>query len=923
MDSLNSQTQPQGQRSRIVAPAPPAPTAEPVRRKAPASEPVDDRSLLLHDPATSPAVPVADGAEPSDADLVRSTGSMAVATLISRITGFLRNAMIVWTLGEAISSAFNTANTLPNLITEIVLGAVLTSLVVPVLVRAEKEDADRGEAFIRRLFTLAAALLIFVTVTSVATAPLLTALQLRSDGQVNLSQATAFAVFLLPQIFFYGVFSLFMAILNTKGIFKPGAWAPVVNNLIALATLAAYWLLPGHLDPQQPVTLSDPHVLLLGLGTTFGVIVQAIILLPYLHKAGVNLKPLWGIDDRLKQFGGMALAIIVYVAISQAGYIVTTRIASGADAAAPNIYQQSWLLLQMPYGIIGVTLLTAIMPRLSRRAAEGDDAGVVADLTLGTKLTFLALIPVVVFFTAFGTYISIGLFAYLEFSLAAATTLGWTLSFSAFTLIPYALVLLHLRVFYAREEAWTPTFIIAGITLTKIILSYLAPVISTSPERVVVLLGAANGFGFVAGAVIGGFLLRRHLGSLNGRDVLRSTLWVTGASLVGALAAWILDLALKTLLAQLWIQFGSAGFLVRTALIGCFFLAVTIAILAKSPLEEVQRFRDVVKRKLGRATPSQAAEVSLAVAATESTPIPAPMSAGLVQPPRLLPGAPVLDGRFRLLKSFGVAGDETVTAKFWQAKDLTSGRDVALTFVDTAGASAAASAGAAAEVTRRTRKLAELGHPAIADGIQVVAYRAGCLVIADWVPGSALRAVAELGEANRDAAALALAPLADAAASAHAKSLPLGIDAIDRVRINSEGSAVLAFPAVLACNSPEQDRKQLVLAFTQLVRDEKLEPAEAATVAARLRGESEVPETELLPTVVEKHPEPDALAGFGAKRFSRTMTSMLIGISITLVAIIAVLTAYLMGVVGGFRSDSPVRVDSDIVHTSVIPTPTS
>lgn len=836
---------------------------------------------------------------------------MAVATLVSRITGFLRNAMIVWTLGAAISSAFNTANTLPNLITEIVLGAVLTSLVVPVLVRAEKEDPDRGEAFIRRLFTLAAALLVVVTTLSLVSAPLLTALQLRSDGQVNLSQATAFAVLLLPQIFFYGIFSLFMAVLNTKGIFKPGAWAPVVNNLIALATLCAYWLLPNKLTADQQVSLTDPHVLVLGIGTTLGVVVQALILLPYLAKAGVNLKPLWGIDERLKQFGGMALAIIVYVAISQAGYIVTTRIASGASEAAPNIYQQAWLLLQMPYGIIGVTLLTAIMPRLSRRAAEGDDAGVVADLTLGTKLTFLALIPVVVFFTAFGTYISIGLFAYLEFSLEAATTLGWTLSFSAFTLLPYALVLLHLRVFYAREEAWTPTFIIAGITVTKVILSYLAPVIATSPERVVVLLAAANGFGFIAGAVIGGFLLRRHLGSLNGRDILRSALWVGGASVAGGAGAWVLDLALKALLAPIWESIGSAGFLIRTALLGIFFLAITIAVLAKSPLEEVQGFADVVKRKLGRGTPQQAAAVSMAVTPTETMPIPAPMSAGLVHPPRLLPGAPVLDGRYRLLASHGESGDEGVSAKFWRAKDLSTGRDVALTFVDTACESAAASAGAASEVTRRTRKLASLGLTSLPTGIRVVAYRSGCLIIADWVEGSALRAVAEANTANRDAAAQAFAPLADAAAAAHTANQPLGLDSIDRVRVSKSGSAVLAFPAVLACNSQDEDRHTLIDAF-RLLTDESLSGT-AAELGATLRGSEPVAP---LPAVTETVAEPTKRAGFGAKRYSRTITGLLFGISITLVAIIAMLTAYLMGVLGGFRDDSPVKVEPHVVYNS-------
>ena len=149
---------------------------------------------------------------------------------------------------------------------------------------------------------------------------------------------------------------------------------------------------------------------------------------------------------------------------------------------------QHWQLLQVPYGIVGVTLLTAIMPRLSRNAADGDDEAVVRDLTLGTKLTFIALIPIIIFMTALGPDIGNALFGYGNFTNQEARTLGLTLSFSAFTLIPYALVMLHLRVFYAREEAWTPTFIIAGITLTKVVLAVLAPTVASRPDQVVVLL---------------------------------------------------------------------------------------------------------------------------------------------------------------------------------------------------------------------------------------------------------------------------------------------------------------------------------------------------------------------------------------------------------------------------------------------------
>ena len=838
-------------RGRIVEPTPPAPV--PKKRPQPvAVAETEDKSDLRGGRTDEKA---------SDADVVRATGSMAIATLISRITGFLRNVLITATLGAAVASAFNTANTLPNLITEIVLGAVLTSLVVPVLVRAEKEDPDRGETFVRRLFTLAITVLGAITLLSLLTAPWITRLMLPESGQVNEVQATSFAFLLLPQIVFYGLFALFQAVLNTKGIFAPGAWAPVANNIISIGVLLLYWTVPGSLNPAAPSPITDIHVVLLGLGTTAGVVIQCLILVPYLRRAKVNLKPLWGVDARLKQFGGMAAAIIVYVAISQLGYVITTRIGALADAQAPIIYQQAWLLIQVPYGVIGVTLLTAIMPRLSRNAADGDDKGVVRDLTVATKLTFIALIPIVVFFTAFGTPIAQGLFQYGLFGEESAVLLGWTLSFSAFTLIPYALVLLHLRVFYAREEAWTPTFIIAGITATKIALSLLAPVIAARPETVVILLGAANGFGFITGAIIGVFLLRRKLGSLHAREVLGASGWSLGAGVAGLAGAYavlfllrflpdswglaIVDLAPDVLQSAL----RSAATLVSTMIAGVVFLTITGIVLSFSGIPEIQSLGRVARRLPGLSRFIKVSDSDDDIAGGEidlqdissrflaqdtfnSSPVPPPMSAGVVRGARLTPGAPVSDGRFRLLRDHGsVAG-----AQFWQAKENATGKEVALTFVTTTGnapmaaMSPAASARAAAEVTRRTRRLAQLNLPGIAPNIRVLSYRSGCLVVADWIPGSDLKTVAESDGLDPAAVAEALAPFADTIATAHENGQTVGLDNRNRVRISTQGTAMLAFPAVLDDNTIERDRSSLNSAISQLVESTSPTPEELSTI---------------------------------------------------------------------------------------------
>ncbi len=178
---------------------------------------------------------------------------MAFATLVSRLTGFARIVLLATILGAALSSAFSVAYQLPNLIAALVLEATFTAIFVPVLARAERDDPDGGTAFVRRLVTLATTLLLLATALSVASAPMLVGLMLGHDPEVNRSLTTAFAYLLLPQVLFYGLSSVFMAILNTRNVFGPPAWAPVCNNVVALSTLGLYVLVPGELsvDPGR------------------------------------------------------------------------------------------------------------------------------------------------------------------------------------------------------------------------------------------------------------------------------------------------------------------------------------------------------------------------------------------------------------------------------------------------------------------------------------------------------------------------------------------------------------------------------------------------------------------------------------------------------------------------------------------------
>nr|WP_082956604.1 murein biosynthesis integral membrane protein MurJ [Mycobacterium sp. E787] len=553
-------------------------------------------------PPTGPLPPVPELArrrpELSDAALVSRSWGMAFATLVSRITGFARIVVLAAILGAALSSAFSVANQLPNLVAALVLEATFTAIFVPVLARAEQSDPDGGAAFVRRLVTLTTALLVIATALSVVAAPLLVRLMLGRTPQVNEPLTTAFAYLLLPQVLAYGLTSVFMAILNTRNVFGPTAWAPVVNNVVALATLGVYLAVPGELS-VDPVRMGNAKLLVLGIGTTLGVFAQTAVLLVALQRERVSLRPLWGIDERLKRFGTMAAAMVLYVLISQLGLVIGNQIASTAAASGPAIYNYTWLVLMLPFGMIGVTVLTVVMPRLSRNAAADDTKAVLADLSLATRLTLITLIPIVAFMTVGGPAIGSALFAYGHFGGVDAGYLGAAIALSAFTLIPYGLVLLQLRVFYAREQPWTPIVIILVITAVKIVGSVLAPHLTGDPKLVAGFLGLANGVGFLAGAIVGYYLLRHALlpkgGHLIDVGTVRTILVTIVASMLAGLLAHVADrlLGLSRLTAH-----GAGGSLLRLLVLAVIMAPILATVMLRAHVPEAQAALAAVRRRV-------------------------------------------------------------------------------------------------------------------------------------------------------------------------------------------------------------------------------------------------------------------------------------------------------------------------------------
>jgi putative peptidoglycan lipid II flippase len=352
----------------------------------------------------------------------------------------------------------------------------------------------------------------------------------------------------------------------------------VLNNLVVLVTLGVFYLVPGEIS-LSPVRMGDPKLLVLGLGVTLGIVCQAVVLIPPLLRSGFRFRWRWGIDPRLKEFGGLAAWILGYVGVSQIGLVVNTNVLTSGTGGGVTAYTYAWLLFQLPYGVIGVSLLTAFMPRMSRAAADGDTPRLVGDLSYAARLSTVLLLPCTAVLAVIGTPIGIAIFTWGKGTLADADRLGQTLAISALGLLPYAMVLLQLRVFYAMKDARTPTLIMIVMTAVKIPMLFLCQGLL---DREHIVLGAmlVNGATYVIGAVVGQVWLWVRLGHLRSRRALRVILVTTAVSALGAGAAYLAGLVVPASLGASWQA------IVRLPLEGLVGAGVSFGLLAALKISE-------------------------------------------------------------------------------------------------------------------------------------------------------------------------------------------------------------------------------------------------------------------------------------------------------------------------------------------------
>ena len=539
-----------------------------------------------------------EGAPGASGGILRAAGTMAVATLVSRITGLLRTMVLAAALGVGlVADAYNTANTLPNIVYELLLGGVLTSVIVPLLVHAQERDRDDGVGYAQRLGTLAMAGLLVMTVLAILAAPLLTALYGLDEDPAQYQLANWLARILLVEIVFYGLGAFAQAVLNSRGVFGPPAWAPVLNNVVVIATGLAFLAASGA-GVLQPATLDAGLVWLLGIGTVLGIAVQAIVLLPLLRRAGVPLRPRWGVRDTgLREAGSLGLWVIGYVAVSQVGVLVALRVANEAQrdgGLGSTAFQYASLLFQMPYGIIGVALLTALVPRMSRAAARSDVPGVIEDLSLGTRLSAVGLLPVTAVLTVLGPALGVLAFARGNTSVDEAQAIGAALAAGAFGLLPMAVTLLQLRVFYAMKDARTPTLIQVGMVIVRVPLLLLVPVV-VEAELVVAGLMLVTSVTYVAGWVLGDLALRRRLGGLRTRETFGPLARIVAVSLAAGLVGSLVQIVTDDLLGRS-VTGSLLQVLIGTVVIG----GVALVGLVVARVPEIREPLAAVRARLGR-----------------------------------------------------------------------------------------------------------------------------------------------------------------------------------------------------------------------------------------------------------------------------------------------------------------------------------
>jgi putative peptidoglycan lipid II flippase len=524
---------------------------------------------------------------------------MASGTMVSRILGLVRMVLLLGVIGTALAGdAFQVANTLPNQIYILLAGGVLNAILVPQIVKASKA-ADGGTDFINRLLTLCFLLLALSTLAMTAAAPYLVRIFASPSWPPEaFALANAFAFIAMPQIFFYGMYTILGQVLNANGRFGAYMWAPALANVVAIGGLLAFMWLGYPLEADVPVW-DQPMIWLLAGTSTLAILAQALVLLIPLRRMGFTYRPTFGFRGvGLGSASVVAFWTFAAIVLSQGRFAVVSQVLTeatrrasdlGLSGAGRTAYDTAFLLFMLPHSLITVSLATAIFTRVSHAVQDGDTEAVKADLRRGLRMPAVFLIP-----------ITVGAFVLVPFvvrTLLVGTSPEDAEAISRITIalllgsLPMSWQFMQTRFFYAYEDAKTPFYLQIVVSVISSIVALLALFFAPLQIAVVVALGQvlAN-----VGSSIGGFwLLRRRLGPLHLSGVVRQNVRLLLASAVGTLVVWGLTVVLPGTEDMGWLGRG-----VVTAALCAVFGLVTLALAMAMRVSEVGDLLGPVLRRL-------------------------------------------------------------------------------------------------------------------------------------------------------------------------------------------------------------------------------------------------------------------------------------------------------------------------------------
>ncbi|GAA1350009.1 murein biosynthesis integral membrane protein MurJ [Falsarthrobacter nasiphocae] len=513
------------------------------------------------DGLAAPEVAAADEHEAAQAAPQRSVRAgmlMASGTIASRVLGLVRTFLLASALGVggAISDIWDLANVLPNQIYAMIAGGVFSAILVPLIIKAAKAK-DGGRDYLSRLVTLLTTFLLLVTVASTLAAPWIIKVLGRDYSPDQLHVATQLSYFLLPQIFFYGMYAIFGQILNAKESYGPFMWSPVLNNVVALATLTLFMLMFGAESSGSHHTLENwtfEKSLVIGLGSTLGIVLQALILIIPLRKLRLGLRPDFrfrgvGLREAGRLAGWAAMTMVIgnvpffvynWVEASIAAYRESLRgTPDYTNIPGAAVLTNASMLSILPHAVIAVSLATILVNRLSHASADGDIPRLARTLNSGLRTVGLPMI-----FASTALIVVAGPlgFVFAGGSKPFGVFLGITLIILMLTAPVFSATVFLGRTFYSMNDAKTPfwvTVAIAGLSIAAAFGSLLV-----DPHIRIYVIALITTVTNVIGAVINHVCLTRKIGSYRLRSIFDSWARFTAAALLSAVVGvgllWLL-----------------------------------------------------------------------------------------------------------------------------------------------------------------------------------------------------------------------------------------------------------------------------------------------------------------------------------------------------------------------------------------------